>query len=227
MDTESKTILGKVSPLQVEGIVNYLLRELEFQIDLETKARDRTENMVQYLLTTVAAVIGAALLVINDRLNIFVVLFLASLLISLFAASTFYRFCRLLYVISYAKINRYQIRQRLIDLGLTEASLAIKFEGKPSAYSIRMVLGMCALGFICSTLNALTGLFFLMVSGLVVVEPGGLSFAPFTKFALIMVFTITLLFLMWILINYKGRVENRQRDIIGIGIQEALTDFDL
>ena len=44
-----------------ENEVAYLLKELEIQFEIESKARDRVEQMVQYLMTTLAAIIGGTL----------------------------------------------------------------------------------------------------------------------------------------------------------------------
>lgn len=69
--------------------VEYFQKEFGFHVAIETKARDRTENMVQYLLTTIAAIIGGVLLVNEMKANNILLLFVASSLVFTVSTSVF------------------------------------------------------------------------------------------------------------------------------------------
>jgi len=81
--------------------VEYLLKELEIQAVIESKARDRVEQMVNYFLTTIAAIICAVLIVTELKSNALSVVFLAALLVFVFSISVFYRFLRLRRIITH------------------------------------------------------------------------------------------------------------------------------
>ena len=143
--------------------VEYLLKELEFQVEIETKARDRMENMVQYLLTTIAAVIGATLLINEMQVNSVLLLFIASLLVFVFATSAFYRSCRLRYITTYARVTRNNIRCLLVKSGVSEADQLIELEGNPSGFCKRMLQKLVLLLVLCSLLGGATGVFALLL----------------------------------------------------------------
>ena len=60
-----------------ENEIAYLLKELEIQFEIESKVRDRVEQMVQYLLTTLAAIIGGTLILVQSY-SLLSLLFFAS-----------------------------------------------------------------------------------------------------------------------------------------------------
>jgi len=151
------------SPTKTGANVDYLLKELEFQVAIETKARDRMENMVQYLLTTIAAVIGAALLVNEMQINGALLLFTASLLISVFLITAFYRSCRLRYITTYARVTRNTIRSALEKANIHEASQLIGLEGNPSGFGKRMLQKMIILLASSSVSGGLTCVFALLL----------------------------------------------------------------
>jgi hypothetical protein len=143
--------------------VEYLLKELDFQVAIETRARDRMENMVQYLLATIAAIIGAVLLVNKLQVNNVLLLSIASSLVFLFFCSAYYRSCRLRYITTYARVTRNNIRRSLVKLGINEADHLIEWEGDPSGFCDRMLKKLTALGILCTLLGGITaGLFLLL-----------------------------------------------------------------
>jgi len=143
--------------------VEYLLKELEFQFAIETKARDRMENMVQYLLTSIAAVIGAALLVNQSQTNSILLLFIATSLAFIFSFSAFYRSCRLRYILTYARVTRNNIRCLLKKLGIPEADLLIKWEGNPSGFCFGMLKKLILLIIVCCVMGWIAGGFAIML----------------------------------------------------------------
>lgn len=102
--------------------IEYLLKELEFQVAFEANARDRAEQMVSYRMTTIAAILGAVLLIVQNAANYLLVAFIAALLIWMFSAFSFYRVCRLRNAITHARLNRRLIRSALEKAGLTLAA---------------------------------------------------------------------------------------------------------
>ncbi len=90
------------------------------------------ENMVQYLYNHCSGD-GAALLVNEMHIN-GAVLFTASLLISVFLITAFYRSCRLRYITTYARVTRNTIRSAIEKAGVHEASQLIGLEGNPSGF---------------------------------------------------------------------------------------------
>ena len=153
----SESTFPEVLPINSNLNVEYLLKELEFQVAIETKARDRMESMVQYLLTTIAAVIGTTLLVNEMQVNSILLLFLASLLVFGFSTSAFYRSCRLRYITTYARVTRNNIRNALKHLGVRDTGLLIKLEGNPSGFCNRMLQKLIILLIICSLLGGVAG----------------------------------------------------------------------
>jgi hypothetical protein len=135
--------------------VEYLLKELEIQVGIESKARDRVEQMVNYFLTTIAAIIGAVLIVTELKSDALSVVFLAALLLFVFSIFVFYRFLRLRRIITHTKLNRYLIRKQLIQSGLDQALFLIEIEGEPTGFSDRMVRNLKGLVFLCGLLGAL------------------------------------------------------------------------
>jgi len=119
--------------------------------------------MVQYLLTTIAAVIGAALLVNEMQVNSVLLFFITSLLLFLFSSSAFYRACRLRYITTYSRVIRNNIRCALKELGIGEADQLIEWEGNPSGFSIRMEINLTWIMILCCILGGVTGIFALML----------------------------------------------------------------
>jgi hypothetical protein len=143
--------------------VDYLFRELEFQVAIETHARDRMETMMQYLLTTIAGVIGAVLVVSRLQVDSKLVLLIAALLIFGFSTSAFYRSCRLRYITTYARVTRNKIRCALVSLGVAEADDLIQWEGNPSGFDKRMLAKLVPLGILCSLLGGVCGVISLLL----------------------------------------------------------------
>ena len=143
--------------------VQYFLTELEFQVAIETKARDRMENMVQYLLTTIAAIIGAVLLVNELQVNSILVLFIASFLVFVVSTTAFYRSCRLRYITTYARVTRNNIRRLIMDLGVPDTDQIIKWEGNPSGFCNRMLIRLILFMIMCGFLGGATGALGLML----------------------------------------------------------------
>lgn len=155
--------------------VEYLLKELDYQVDIETKARDRMENMMQYLLTTIAAVIGAALLVNQLQANSTLLLFIATLLVFILSTAAFYRSCRLRYILTYARVNRNNIRCCLIDLGVPEADRLIEWEGNPSGFGKRMLTKLYWLMGLSCFLAEISGVLALLLIFHITVWPASLT----------------------------------------------------
>lgn len=143
--------------------VEYFLKEFDFHVAIETKARDRTENMVQYLLTTIAAIIGAVLLVNEMKANNILLLFVASFLVFTVSTSVFYRACRLRYIITYARVIRNNIRCILKGFGIRETDRLVEWEGNQSGFSNRMQINLTLFMSICSLLGGVTGVLGLML----------------------------------------------------------------
>ena len=141
----------------------YFLKELEFQVAIETKARDRMENMVQYLLTTIAAIIGAVLFVNEMQENSILLLFIACLLVFAVSTSAYYRSCRLRYIMTYARVTRNNIRCELKKLGVIDAYRLIDWEGNPSGFCKLTVIKLTLLMAVCSILGGTAAVFGLML----------------------------------------------------------------
>lgn len=141
----------------------YFLKELEFQVAIETKARDRMENMVQYLLTTIAAIIGAVLFVNEMQENSILLLFIACFLVFAVSTSAYYRSCRLRYIMTYARVTRNNIRCELKKLGVVDAYRLIDWEGNPSGFCELTVIKLILLMAVCSLLGGITAAFGLML----------------------------------------------------------------
>lgn len=135
--------------------LEYLLKELEFQVAFEGHARDRAEQMVSYLLTTIAAILGAVLLIVQNEAYYLLVAFIAAFLIWMFSAFAFYRVCRLRNAITHARLNRRLIRRSLEQIGLKQAASIVAIEGPPSGFSLRLVINVNIIGAISSLAGGL------------------------------------------------------------------------
>ena len=185
--------------------LQYLLKELELQVAIEGKARDRVEQMMQYLLAAVAAIIGAAFLIVDDQTSAVLVSFIAALLVLAFGVSAFYRACRLRNAITHARVNRSRIRQALAESGVQSARTLIDlqevpFESPLNAFYPRIVRNLSALAVFCA---AAGGLAFGFGLTLLLAGPGADQvlwaawlFFPFG-------FALTLIPLLVILLSYK------------------------
>ena len=152
--TSSNPVLG----------VQYLLTELDFQVAIEAKARERVENMAQNLLATIAAVIGAVLLGNQMQVNKVQLWFVASFLLLIFTITWFSRFCRLRYITTYSRVNRNKIRYAISLLDIPEANKLIKWEGNPSGFGKRMMVeGWSLLGLSCLLGGASGGLALMLI----------------------------------------------------------------
>jgi hypothetical protein len=123
---------------------------LDFQVAFKSNARGRAEQMVSYLLTTIAAILDAVLLIVQGGENYLLISLTAALLIWMFSAFSFYRVCRLRNAITHARLNRRYIRSALEQAGLTPAASIIAIEGQPSGFSWRIVLNLNVIGAISS-----------------------------------------------------------------------------
>jgi hypothetical protein len=112
--------------------------------------------MVSYLMTTIAAILGAVLLIVQNAANYLLVAFIAALLIWMFSAFSFYRVCRLRNAITHARLNRRLIRSALEKAGLTLAASIAAIEGPPSGFSRRMVINLNVIGAISSLAGGLS-----------------------------------------------------------------------
>lgn len=110
--------------------------------------------MVQYLLTTIGAVIGAVFLVTGLTENGMLVVFLALLLVFTFAVTTFYRFCRLRNIISHTRASRYLIRYALQELGIAQVKWMMLKDGARTGFSARVNRWLTGLAGGCSLLGA-------------------------------------------------------------------------
>ncbi len=173
----------------------YFLKELEFQVAIETKARDRMENMVQYLLTTIAAIIGAVLLVNEMQENSILLLFIACLLVFAVSTSAYYRSCRLRYIMTYARVTRNNIRCELKKLGVNDAHRLIDWEGNPSGFCKLTVIKLTLLMLVCSILGGTAAGFGLMLMFGLKELPANITITE--KVLLIVIpLTITILFVI-------------------------------
>lgn len=148
-----------VNQFNPEREIQYLLQELEFQHVIETKARDRVEGMVQYLLTTIVAIIGGVLLVNELKVNIDLLIFIALLLLFSVMTSAFYRTCRLRFIVTYARVIRINIRKMICNIGIQQANRIIEMEGKPSGFGKRVYIGLKFFWLACSFVGGFAGYF--------------------------------------------------------------------
>ena len=213
------------SPDTIGLNVEYLLRELEFQVALETRARDRMENMVQYLLTTIAAVIGAALLVNEMQVNSVLLFFIAFLLMFVFSTSAFYRACRLRYITTYARVTRNKIRNSLRNLKIPEANGLIEWEGNPSGFCERMLSKLNWIMFLCCFLGRATGITALMRIFRVKELPIYLSNS---QLALLIVIPLVLMIVIWYVLSRVLRSQKSKSDhLITDPDWKNLPDYDM
>jgi hypothetical protein len=136
--------------------MEYLLAELAVQSSIEEKARDRAEQMVQYLLTSLAAIIGAVLLLTDIERQVNMVIFLALVLIYIAAVSTYYRFCRLLTIVTRARYSRFHLRKRLGELGIASARIILRMEGRVTGFTPRMRRGLKIMAVVTGLIGAAT-----------------------------------------------------------------------
>jgi hypothetical protein len=126
-----------------------------------------------------------------------------------FSISVFYRFLRLRRIITHTKLNRYLIRNQLIDSGLDQASFLIEIEGEPTGFSDRMVRNLKGLVFLCGLLGALVvTLGIAMVSSFL----DKIAFVSANQplifiFAAVVGFGITVIPLIVVLKNYREYAE--------------------
>ena len=186
------------------SVIEYLLKELEFQVEIESKARDRVEQMVNYFLTTIAAIIGAVLLVTELKSNALLVVFLAVLLLLIFGISVFYRFCRLRRIITHTKLNRYRIRLEIEKLGIKQAEVMQDIEGDPTGFSYRMSRNIVMLALICGCLGAAVFVLGIALAPTTLESMATISVNQFLFYVLaaIVGFAITIIPLLIILRNY-------------------------
>jgi hypothetical protein len=209
--------------------VEYLLKELEFQFAIETRARDRMENMVQYLLTTIAAVIGAALLVNELQVNSILLLFIASLLMFLFSASAFYRSLRLRHITTYARVTRNNIRCMLERLGVVEANRLIELEGHPSGFGERMLGKLNLLLIFCCLLGGVTG--FLALLSVFSIKRWPIHVTDLQR-VLLIVIPLVLMIGIWLILASVLRIQKSRSDLFLQKFSESpewqsLPDYDL
>lgn len=186
------------------SVIEYLLKELEFQVGIESKARDRVEQMVNYFLTTIAAIIGAVLLVTELKSNALLVVFLAVFLLLIFGISVFYRFCRLRRIITHTKLNRYRIRLEIEKIGIKQAEVMQDIEGDPTGFSYRMSRNIVMLAIICGCLGAAVFVLGIALAPTTLESMATISVNQFMFYALaaIVGFSITIIPLLIILRNY-------------------------
>jgi hypothetical protein len=151
-NTLETTVPTYISTIEVD----YLLKELEIQTNIEERARDRTEHMMNYLLTTIAAIIGAVLLVSEIKTNGWLVVFIGALLLYIFSITAFYRLCRLRWIISQTKLSCHLIRNRLKVLGAEVPPLLIRTEGETTGFYPRMFRNLVFLIIVCGFFGVLT-----------------------------------------------------------------------
>jgi uncharacterized membrane protein YphA (DoxX/SURF4 family) len=202
--------------------VEYLLKELEIQVGIESKARDRVEQMVNYFLTTIAAIIGAVLIVTELKSDALSVVFLAALLVFVFSIFVFYRFLRLRRIITHTKLNRYLIRKQLIESGLDQALFLIEIEGEPTGFSDRMVRNLKGLVFICGLSGALVMTLGIAMASSYLDKISAVSGNQSLNFifAAIVGFGITIIPLSVILKNYREYAEELMRKKLNGGESE-------
>ena len=147
-----------------ENEIAYLLKELEIQFEIESKARDRVEQMVQYLMTTLAAIIGGTLILVQAY-DLISLLFFASLLIYIFSVTSFYRTCRLRTIITQTRQARYLIRSELHAGNVNQAFLLSGIDQEQIGFSDRMINSLHVFAFACGALGGLV--FFLGVKYLI------------------------------------------------------------
>jgi uncharacterized membrane protein HdeD (DUF308 family) len=209
----------------IDSNVEYLLRELEFQVAIETRARDRMENMVQYILTTIAAVIGAALLVNEMQVNSVLLLFIASLLMFLFSTSFYYRACRLRYITTYARVTRNKIRCALRDLEIPEADQLIEWEGNPSGFGTRMMSKLNWLLALCCLLGGATSIFAILLVFHVTGLPIDLSSAELTILIFFsLIATVIIAYVLRVVLNSQ---KSKSDELITDPDWQSLQDFDM
>jgi hypothetical protein len=220
--TEQKSTL----PDNPDYGVQYLLTEIEYQDAIETKANDRMENMVQYLLTLVVASIGAIPLVAEFQFNWLLFISIACLLVLVVSVSAFYRTCHLRYVITNARVKRNYIRGLLSDLGVQETNRLIKLEGVPTGFSIRVVRSLVLYVVIISIIGGFTGAFMIMN---VFQSTGGttqITTSPSQIFVMMAFFIFTCftgITLGAVLLNYRQKSDK----LIIDSKPDNLSDYDL
>jgi hypothetical protein len=132
----------------------YLLKELEIQFEIESKARDRAEQMVQYLLTTMAAIIAGTLILVQAY-SLQVLFFFASLLIFISSVTSFYRTCRLRNIITQTRLARHLIRIKLEAGDVKYAFLLVGIDQEQTGFSNRMRNSLRLFALTCGALGGL------------------------------------------------------------------------
>lgn len=162
----------------------YLLKELEIQFEIESKARDRAEQMVQYLLTTLAAVLGATLILVQTY-SVLLMMFFGVLLIYLFSATSFYRTCRLRNIITQTRLARYLIRNELQEGEVKQAHLLVGIDEELTGFSRRMIHNLHWFVVICGILGG----FVFYLGGKTLIQ----EFALFTQISALRTILLVLL----------------------------------
>jgi hypothetical protein len=146
--------------------LQYLLKELDIDFDIEAKARDRVEHMVQYLLTSIAAIIGGVFFLLPSIGSSLPLVFLAVLLIYTFGIISFYRTCRLRNIITHTRLTRYLIRSTLYQGNITPALLLAETEESLTGFSHRFVRNLYGIVIVCS----LCGAVLFVIAGLLMIQ---------------------------------------------------------
>ena len=183
--------------------LQYLLKELQIDFDIEAKARDRAEQMVQYLLTSIAAIIGAVIFLLPSMGSPISLIFLAVLLIYIFGIISFYRTCRLRNIITHTRLTRYLIRDTLYQGDIKTARLLAETEESLTGFSQRFVRNLLGIVVVCSSIGAVL----LVIAGLLsskeeilISEQANLSYGLLAVIG----FLLTFMLLFLILRNHRN-----------------------
>lgn len=202
--------------------VQYLLKELEIQFSIEAKARDRAEQMLQYLLTSIAAIIGAVLFLLPSMGSPIPIVFLAMLLIFVFGVSSFYRTCRLRNIITQTRLTRYLIRDALYQGKVKQARLLMNTDKDLTGFSEAIVRNLSVIALVCSLFGALV---FALTGILLIQELIGVSLSQLNDWILpgilaVVGFLVTFTALRLILRNYQ-RIAVRLQETYSITQDKA------
>lgn len=134
-----KTGTEKPSDLEVE----YLFKELELNTDAEKVIVDSADQMVQFFLTALTAILGAVLLVLQIKGDFLVrtlMVLLGSTAILAFGIFVFTRACVFRERLTLVRLKLFLIRRMLLDYGIRSVRLVLPVDTEsPIGFSSHLV----------------------------------------------------------------------------------------
>lgn len=109
--------------------------------------------MVQYLITSLAAIIGATIILIQS-FSLMPMIFAAIFLFFIFCVTSYHRACRLRNIITQTRLARHLIRSVLDNGNVKHALLLVEIDRDLTGFSLRIKKNMIWLALFCGLVGA-------------------------------------------------------------------------